>query len=58
LQWIDGLCSNITKSNDRGAASILYDEQKMKNICIIKWPDLLLKGAKSQSGAFFGTSLL
>jgi hypothetical protein len=55
LEWHEGKSFNRTKENDRGVASLRFCNGKADKVCTLTWPNILLCGAKSRNGSFFGT---
>jgi hypothetical protein len=55
LEWKDGVCKNVTVLGERGVASVGHDGEKITAVGILRWPDCLLIGQKSSTGAYFGT---
>jgi hypothetical protein len=55
LEWENGVSKNKTVPGDRGVASVEHSGGLVRWVGTLKWPDHLLRGQKSRSGAYFGS---
>lgn len=55
FDWSQNGCKNVTKEGDRGVASVGFVKNKPTSVSVLKWPTILLTGAKSKTGKFMGS---
>jgi len=55
FQWNNDGCKNVTVEGDRGVASVGYKNEKPTSIVILRWPHILMTGAKNRKGLYFGS---
>jgi len=53
--WNNGVCKNITVEGDRGVASVGYENEKVTSAVVLRWPHILMTGAKNRKGHYFGS---
>jgi len=55
FEWNSGICKNVTKEGDRGVASVGFKGKKLTSVIVLRWPQILLTGAKNRKGHYFGS---
>ncbi len=55
LEWRNGVCKNASKKGDRGVAAVGHHGDQIYWVSTVKWPEHLIVGQKSSSGAYFGS---
>jgi len=55
FDWNGGVCKNVSIEGDRGVASVGFCGKKINSAIILRWPHILLTGAKNRKGKYFGS---
>jgi len=55
FDWNGGVCKNVSIEGDRGVASVGFCGRKINSVIILRWPHILLTGAKNRKGNYFGS---